>query len=292
MSKTGKLPSYPSITGIEGFTKNKVVGIEKKLFGNPIYWEKKEDGMNVGCYLDENKEMQIRTSEQEHISEDMRERFLKLPYAQNIKNVLETIESETPDKHVIIFGEYILRGKSPKRIGYNGEDSFKAFDIYIEGLCTEHPFLKWDSFSNICDVNSIPRVDLIEITTVNSLEELLTVRERLFTLCKENRWEGVVGKVWVTNEFGTFVNLVKEKPIISKIPNPKNPDNDLPELPDSEITGAIEKVLCNHGLEFFENAKLAMPQIAIMVKEQCEKHGCKKPGERVYSLYRDRLMRM
>jgi len=292
MSKNGTCPSYPDFTGIEGYTKNKVVTIDKKLFDNPIYWQVKVDGMNVGCYLDNNGDLQIRSREQLRISNDMRERFLKLPYAQNIITLLKELNSDYPDDDIVLFGEFMIKGKSPTRIEIHDEDSFKAFDLHIGNLKRDPPFVKWEQFSQTCDTHQIPRVELVEITTAYTFEDLMAIRDRLITLCQEKRWEGVVGKVWLTNEFGSFLNIVKEKPYIPKIANPKNPENDLPDLPDSEITGAIEKVLCNFGVEQFADVKFAMPQIAIKVKEQCEKHGCKKPGDRVYVLYRERLMRM
>jgi hypothetical protein len=292
MTKKETLPSYPDFTGIEGFTKNKVVTIDKKLFDNPIYWQVKVDGMNVGCYLDNDGEFQIRSREQLKIAEGMKQRFLKLPYAESIRQLLTDLRKDYPDDDIILFGEFMIKGKSPTRIEFHEEDSFKAFDLYCGNLKSEPPMVKWESFVDLCERYEIPKVVLVEKTTVYTYEDLLAVRDRLMKICEANRWEGVVGKVWMSNEFGSFVNIVKEKVYIPPIPNPKNPENDLPDLPDSEITGAIEKVLVNNGVEKFQDIQFAMPEIARMVDEQCIKHGCKKPGKRTHLLYRERLMRM
>lgn len=290
--RKGELPKYPDFTGIEGYTKNKVVTIDKKLFDNPIYWTVKEDGMNTGCYLDDNGELQIRTSNLPKISEDLRQRFLKLPYAQNIKQFLTELNEDYPGDYCVLFGEFMLRGKSPKKVVFREEDSFKAFDLYIGKLKRIPPMVQWESFAELCDRHNIPRVELVEITTVYTLDDLMTVRERLLAKSRENHWEGVVGKVWMSCRDGDFLNIVKEKPVIEEIKNPENPNDKLPELPESEITGALEKTLGEIGIDKFCDAKIAMPIIAIKIKEQCEKHGCRKPGGRTFELYRERVMRM
>jgi hypothetical protein len=292
MTKKGELPKYPDFTGIEGYTKNKVVTIDKKLFDTPIVWTVKEDGMNTGCYLDDNGELQIRTSNLPKISEDLRQRFLKLPYAQNIKELLTELNEDYPEDYCVLFGEFMLRGKSPKKVAFREGDSFKAFDLYIGALKRIPPLVQWKSFEVTCDDHKIPRVELVEITTVYTFDELMEVRERLLAKSRENQWEGVVGKVWITNEFGSFTNIVKEKPVIEEIRNPDNPEDNLPDLPESEITGALEKTLGEIGIDKFCDAKIAMPIIAIKIKEQCEKHGCRKPGKRTFELYRERVMRM
>lgn len=290
--KNGELPKYPDFTGIEGYIKNKVITIDKKLFDEPIYWQVKVDGMNVGCYLDESGELQIRSREQPKIAEGMKQRFMQLPCAENIMLILQDMKIDYPDDYVVLFGEFMIKGKSPTRIEFHDTDTFKAFDLYCGYLKRDPPMVKWETFETLCNRYGIPMVDLVEKTTVYTLDDLFAVRDKLLAKCKENRWEGVVGKVWVTNEFGSFVNIVKEKIFIAPIPNPKNPENELPDLPDSEITGAIEKVLVNNGEEKFQDSKFAMPEIARMVDEQCKKHGCKKPGKRTHLLYRERLMRM
>jgi hypothetical protein len=291
MTKNIEEIKYPDFTDITGNVLNKVVPIDKKLFGAPIYWQVKEDGENTGVYLDEHGEMQVRTRNTVKVPEDIRQRFLSLPYAQNIKALLIEVENIHPESDVMLFGEFKVKGKSPKRIEVRDENSFVAFDLWVSEINRTPPFLLWEQVEGFCRDHGVPSVQLVEITKANTLEDLLQVKDRLLAKCRENRWEGVVGKTWVTNEHGMFVNIVKEKIDIPKVKSKPKPGDELPVLPDSEISGAIEKVLLSISQNDFSNAEIAMPMISKLVKEQCVKHKCRSPGS-AYNLYRDRLLRL
>lgn len=291
MTKNIENIKYPDFTGIDGYILNKVVPIDQKLFGDPIYWQVKEDGENTGVYLDENGELQVRTRNVTKVPDNIRQRFLDLPYSGNIKRLLKDMETNTLGADVVVFGEFMVKGKSPKRIAVRDENSFVVFDIWVSNTGRNPPFLECETVKQLCTEYNIPVIQPVEKITVNSLEELLAVRDRLLEKCKENHWEGVVGKVWKTTDHGCFVNMVKEKIDIPKVKqNPKHGD-ELPELPETEISGAIEKVFFAIGQEEFSKSEIAMPQISKLVKEQCKKHNCRSPGN-VYNLYRERLMRL
>lgn len=294
MAKDISQIKYPSFGDIASYKLNEVVTIDEKLFGFPIYWQNKEDGENTGVYLDDNKELQIRTRHTDKLAEDLRERFLALPYAENIRQLLIHLTKFGWD--VVIFGEFKVRGKSPKRIELREGNEFVVFDIWlddpdIKGYSYNPPFIKWDLLSDLCNAFNIPLVKLLEISTVNSLEEIIIVRDRLIAQCKDNRWEGVVGKVWTENANGKYVNFVKEKTEIPKI-KVVNEKPQLPDLPESEITGAIEKVLFEIGVKDFSVKEKAMPLIARYIGEECRKHNCQKPGDKTFLLYRERLLRL
>jgi hypothetical protein len=291
MTKNIEDIKYPDFTGIDGYILNKVVPIDQKLFGDPIYWTVKEDGENTGVYLDENGELQVRTRNVTKVPDNIRQRFLNLPYANNIKALLKELENIYPESDVMLFGEFMVKGKSPKRIAVRDENSFKAFDIWVSNNGRNPPLLLWELVEEYCNDHNVPVVQLVEINIVNSLEGLLVMRDRLLAKCKENHWEGVVGKVWKTNEHGSFVNIVKEKIDIPKVKQNPQPGDELPVLPDTETSGAIEKVFFAIGEEEFSKPEVAMPQISKLVKEQCKKHNCRSPPN-VYNLYRERLMRL
>lgn len=64
----------------------------------------------------------------------------------------------------------------------------------------------------------------------------------------------------------------------------KNPQ--LPPLPDSEIYGAIDKVLADYGMDFLRDKRQAMPKVAEYVQYECKKHLCSLPkGSPLYSFY-------
>jgi hypothetical protein len=283
---------YPDFTGIESYVLNKKVPIGVKLFGSPIVWQKKEDGENTGIYLDDFGDIQVRSRNTKKVADDIRQRFLNLPCAQPVRDMLVKVKQANPDAEVVLFGEMLLKGKSPKQIDLRDETRFIAFDLMVSTIKRDPPFMKWPMFKSLCVTYGIPVIQFVEETTVNSLDELMVVRERLLAKCRENRWEGVVGKVYIDNDHGSFINIVKEKTEIPKVKAPEDPANQLPELPDSEITGAIEKALFEMGQAEFSDTKTAMPKIAALVRDQCVKHKCRPPGDRTYRLYRERLMRL
>ena len=284
---------YPDFTDITGYNLNKKVPINLKLFGEPIYWTMKADGENTGVYLDDKGDLQVRTRKTVKISEDLRQRFLALPYTQNIKKLLEVIENANPDKPVMLFGEFMVKGKSPKLIERRNENSFVAFDLWVgfpDPKEVKYPFISWETFHEMCNNFGVPCIKFVEKTpAVNSLEELLSIRERMLTLARENVWEGVVGKIWING----YINMVKEKIVVEHPVSSRDPNApQLPRIQDSEVEGAIEKVLFEIGVEKFGDEKIAMPMIGKLVKEQCKKHNCIAPGGLAYQMYRERLMRL
>jgi hypothetical protein len=62
----------------------------------------------------------------------------------------------------------------------------------------------------------------------------------------------------------------------------------LPDLPDSEIYGAIEKVRADIGDEKFRDVRTAMPMIAKYVSDECKKHNSAAPRN-LHAYYQDRL---
>ena len=62
----------------------------------------------------------------------------------------------------------------------------------------------------------------------------------------------------------------------------------LPDLPDSEIYGAIEKVRADIGDDQFRQIRVAMPLIARYVGEECKKHNSVGPRN-LHAYYQDRL---
>ncbi len=191
----------------------------------------------------------------------------------------------------VLFGEFIRKGKSPKLIEIRDENNFVAFDLYLSDENTTPHFVTYGVLQEYCINYEIPCAELMMVQTVTSLEEILATRDSLIAKCKEYKYEGVVGKVWVTNENGTFVNMVKEKTVLPKVRSPKDPNNQLPDLSESEITGAIEKALFELGEEKFKDEIVAMPVIGRYVKEQCQKHKCRNPGS-AYILYKARIIRL
>ena len=246
------------------------ISIEERLFNKKIFWEAKRDGSNVGVWLDAAGTPQVRTRNRVYAQEGIRERVLKLPYAKGIVEFLKLCYACNIE--VVIFGEWLPKGRSSARFEMHEQDEFQAFDIWNE---SEKRWFDWFEKRNICDKYGIPHVQIIDISEVSTLDELIYHRDRLVDFCKQcGDREGVVGKVYVP---GTkFVNFFKEKvpdkPVVKK---DKKDDDPRPELPDSEIYGAVDKAYMDMPPEQFHDPKYAMPLIVKLIEHECEKHGCK-----------------
>ena len=139
-----------------------------------------------------------------------------------------------------------------------------------------------------CEKYGIKEVETLMVSypqITHSLENIYALRNTLLDQCKKEDREGVVGKVYV----GKFVNFFKEKnekpPKVKRIGAAEDSRN---ELPDSEIYGAVSKVLADIGTEKFHDAGTAMPVIAKYVKAECEKHGCKCTRS-LFTFYKQKL---
>jgi hypothetical protein len=133
-------------------------------------------------------------------------------------------------------------------------------------------------------------VELWATCRVRTLEAIYGLRDRLLVKSVECKREGVVGKYVNGAEFIYF----KEKndtPKYEKVPRVEDPNNVrivLPPLPQSEVTGAIEKVYADLGQDFFD-VRIAMKQVAEYVSAEQKKHNCTKPEKPIFESYKERV---
>lgn len=109
-----------------------------------------------------------------------------------------------------------------------------------------------------------------------------------------NEHQGIEGFVIKSygSKFKHGLLAVKEKHDtlkIDKIPKDiKEGNPKLPPLPDSEIYGAIDKVLSDIGIDSFKNIKVAMPLIARAISDEANKHYMSQPRN-VFFYYSQKL---
>ena len=93
-------------------------------------------------------------------------------------------------------------------------------------------------------------------------------------------------------KYGFGMLAVKEKHDtvkLDKIPRDiKDGKPQLPLLPDSEIYGAIDKVIADIGIEQFKNVKIAMPLVVQYANEEAKKHVMSIPRN-IFEYYRTKL---
>lgn len=269
--------AYPKLGQIASLKPNPAI-----VLGRPIYWTVKEDGSNIGCYLNEDGEVQLRSRNLDIASPEYYHKFANLGYLDSMKDLLESARDYNDE--YVVFGELLSKGKSPTRIKCHDTDEYIIFDIWSEKSQT---FLSYSKVYQEAYHADIPIVELVLISRVATLDRLYETRDSLLEMCKEFKHEGVVGKV-----YGDESIFFKEK--LDSIHYDKvqtiddGPHVVLPTLPDSEVYGAIDKVLVDIGSEQFADVKVAMPMVAKYVAEECRKHHCSNV-KNLFGYYKQKL---
>jgi hypothetical protein len=252
------------------------------LLGEELYWTEKRDGSQLRLSM-ENGEVKIATHHQEDASEQFKN-YLKsteqyLAIEQLLRDTNGLCENPTADFNfgAVIFGELLSKGKSPARFEHHDKVEFIMFDIYST---KDERFLTYTSVYQHAYHYQLPVVECWAMTRHVDMESLLAQRDAMLIMAKEKGREGVVIKDYRIQMF------CKEKLDIPVIPIVKiesgNPQ--LPQLPDSEVMGAIAKVHADLGEDFHDKTK-AMPMIAKYVAEEIDKHLCSRPKGKLFDYY-------
>lgn len=279
MNEQQKIISYPNLSPIASLYPNSHI-----LLGKKIYWEEKRDGSNIGAYLNENDELTFRSRHREIADVKFEEAVLGTEYAEKLLEYL-TDSRHTWGSENIIFFELLLKGKSPTKMEFHEETEIAVFDIHT----SKSGWLNYEGVYQKCYQYKLPVVEVYGISTHTTLESLLAFRDDMLAICKEKKREGVVGKVW---------HGYSEKPIMFKekldMPDFRNVrkqcdegEIELPELPESEIMGAIEKARIDLG-DAFSDIRQAMPLVAQYVNEETVKHNCSQV-KNPFAYYKQRL---
>jgi hypothetical protein len=268
---------YPDLTTILNQYPNPHI-----LLGKDIVWQEKRDGSNLRVYIDADGKLAAGSRNMDIASEQFQTYFKATPQCGGVEELLR--DAENWDDTYVVFGELLIKGKSPTKIEFHEDHSFVVFDIWSNKL---GGFFNYTKVYQECYHNHLPVVEMLGTCKVSTLESLLDFRDTMLMMSKRSNREGTVGKTWDKAEFIYF----KEKndiPRYEKVPR-KEEDGKiiLPDLPDSEVTGAIEKVYTDLGVDFFVVGK-AMPIVAEYVKIECQKHNCRSPRRKLFDYYQDR----
>jgi len=280
---------YPHLERIYNLKPNPEI-----LLGQEIFWTEKRDGSNIGAYLTE-EGLQLRSRNQNVASEDFYKAFNASEQAMGILELLR--DASTWGNEYVIFGEMLTMGKSPTRIETHEKNEFIVFDIWDS---KHQGFMNYNATFQHCHHFGLPIVELYGTSNVCTVEALYAFKDQMLEKAKECGREGAVGKAWGETPFNRGENAgcsrnityFKEKndlPALEKVPRSEQPGYViLPELPDSEIYGATEKVRTDIGDEKFRDIRIAMPLIARYVGEECKKHNSTGP-KNLYQYYQQRL---
>ena len=258
------------------------------LLGEEIFWQEKRDGSNIGIYLDEEGNIQLRSRNLPKASNDFYEAFERTGVKESVKELIE-YNKETYGEEFVVFGELLMKGKSPTKTEFHEKDEFIVFDIYSTKT---NNFIPYILTYQHCYQNNLPIVELYGTSKHITLESLLEFRDEMLDIAKERGREGVVGKAYRKNEKYLYFKEKLDFPKIEKKPRKIEEGKIiLPPLPESEILGALDKVLVDIEFERFKNVKEAMPLFARYVSDECKKHNC-ECRDKLYPYYKRKLEEM
>lgn len=275
---------YPDLNAIIRMYPNSEV-----LLGHEIFWQEKRCGSNLGIYLDDNEELGVRSRNMERASSDLNEAFNRTEEASNMEEMLRSMKHEWNDE-CVVFGEMLLKGKSPTRTEIHDFEEFITFDIWSSKANGILPYML---VYQHCYHFDLPIVELYGTSKHTTLYSLLKFRDDMLEVAKKNGREGVVGKTFENN---VKLHYFKEKLDIPKLEKKPRLIEDgmviLPQLPESEVLGALDKVFVDIGTEKFKDVKIAMPLFAKYVGMECKKHNCRKPERNLFRYYTEKLEEM
>lgn len=252
------------------------------LLGKEIYWTVKEDGSNIGAYLNEKDEVCFRSRNMDEASEQFYTYLKSTDEYEPIRELL--LDARQWNDEYVIFGELLVKGKSPTRIQRYDRTQFIVFDIWSN---KGKAFYNYTKVHQECYHFGLPIVELLGTCRVSTIDKLLEFKDTILEKTKGMKKEGCVGKTWFKDGFIYF----KEKhdtPMIERLPRVEEDGKIiLPILPDSEIYGAIEKARTDLGSQFKE-IKVAMPVIAKYISDEAKKHNCQNP-KNLFNYYQQRL---
>ena len=100
---------YPELERIANLKPNPEI-----LLGQEIYWTVKRDGSNIGVYLDDEDNIQLRSRNLPIASDMFYSGFKQVTHADAIKEMILN-ERDYCDE-IVVFGEMLMKGRSPTRI--------------------------------------------------------------------------------------------------------------------------------------------------------------------------------
>lgn len=272
---------YPSLTTIASQYPSPYT-----LLGQEIVWEKKYDGSCLRLYINTDGKLEVGSRNMDVASDQFRAYFKSTAQYEGVNELL--LDAENWNDTYVVFGELLIKGKSPTKVETHDETSFVMFDLWSNKM---GGFVNYTKVHQEAHHNGLPVAELWGTCNVNTMESLLAFRDQMLQKSMDEHCEGTVGKTWNGAESRYF----KEKndlPRYCKVPRVEELGKVvLPPLPDSEVTGAIEKAYADLGVDFF-NPKLAMPMIASYVQIEAKKHWCSPPARKLFDYYQERVQEL
>ena len=272
---------YPDLNGIQRQHRN-----PRSILRHEIFWQEKRDGSNIGAYLTDDNKVLLQSRNMDVASQSFHNAFVETEGAEKIREFL-TIQRDRYNNDCVVYGEMLSKGKSPTRIEFHEKPEFVVFDIWSSKL---GGFKSYVSVRQHCYQFDIPIVNLYGVSSHRTIGSLYGFRDVMLEKAKANGREGVVGKIYEKNTMYLYFKEKNDTPRLERKPRSTEDHTViLPPLPESEIWGALDKVLVDIGEERFLDVGIAMPLFARYVSIECKKHICAKPKKNLFAYYKEKL---
>jgi len=240
--------------------------LKRSLLGKRLFWTIKEDGENVTVWLRikphcrKSTETIISSHNQEKAAPDITSKVMATPEFPKVMEVLK----DNPTYRIVV--EECRKGMSVTRVKVYPRAMLYVIDIYDTKIKN---FLNYTQVFQICKHYDLPVVELFAETRHKTIRDLNAYCKHILEHCEAVKEEGMVVKTF--NDDGEYV----QAKVKVDIPEPKERvvregPPQLPQIPESEILGAISHVEADFGLT--GKPKDDMPRIAKAVSEECRKH--------------------
>lgn len=230
----------------------------REFLMQPIYCQIKRDGSNIGCYLNDDEKLTIRSRGQDVAKDDLRSIFDSCRSVENIEYFLQLYPEST------VFIELMAKGKSPARFELHEVNHFEVIDI--------HNGIKWLSPIDtliICEKFCMPHVNMIDISYQSNIDSLYEYADE--QLKNASKYEGIV----IKNMYGNAFKHKNETPSHASKKEMVKLTFDI--LPDADIYTTIHKVLMDLEYDERKNVKIAMEKIGRAIGIECKESGTRPP---------------
>jgi len=260
------------------------------LLGQRLFWTEKKDGECVTIWMDDKKEIQLSSRNQVKAASDIQNR---VKHSEDYPKVIALLK-ENPQFQIYV--ESCKKGRSVTGIETYERDMLFLFDIL--DMETEK-FLPYVNVHQHAYHHKIPVVGLYAETRHKTMKDLLKFKNHVLEHCDAVRIEGMVIKAYKVPErfkgWREFEGGLVQAKVKLDVPEPQKRkiakgEPIYPEMPDSEVFGAISKIEADFGLT--GDPKDDMPRIAEYVKEACKEHLFTNPKRKLFSYYEEYKERM
>lgn len=245
----------------------------RSLLGKRLTWTIKEDGECITLWLktfrrSKKSELIISSRNLETASLDIQNRVKGTAEFSKIVKML----NDNPMFRVV--SEECRKGSSVTGIKTYDHDQLFVIDIYDTESEKYLPFIL---MAQTCYHYGIPTVKLYTETRHRTIKDMLKFKNHVLEYCDsecdgKTKEEGMVCSTF--DDDGSMLKAKVKLDIPKPIKQPKLNDGApiYPQIPISEIRGAIDKVYQELGDDKFQEVKLAMPLVAKYVGEACKEH--------------------